>query len=79
MILLLFVLEIQAASHTPVQFDGIEYIRIGSYKKKLREFAEKERELWRVFDKVPFEQQAATENSSVEEVLQLLDYPAYLS
>jgi ATP-dependent DNA helicase RecG len=71
------ILEIQAASHTPVQFDGIEYIRVGSYKKKLREFAEKERELWRVFDKTPFEQQAATENSSVEEVLQLLDYPAY--
>ncbi|MEZ8847085.1 ATP-binding protein [Vibrio cyclitrophicus] len=71
------ILEIQAASHTPVQFDGIEYIRVGSYKKKLREFAEKERELWRVFDKVPFEQQAATENSSAEEVLQLLDYPAY--
>jgi predicted HTH transcriptional regulator len=71
------ILEIQAASHTPVQFDGIEYIRIGSYKKKLREFAEKERELWRVFDKVPFEQQAATENSSAEDVLHLLDYPAY--
>lgn len=71
------ILEIQAASHTPVQFDGIEYIRVGSYKKKLREFAEKERELWRVFDKVPFEQQAATENSSAEEVLKLLDYPAY--
>ncbi|MDH5938663.1 ATP-binding protein [Vibrio splendidus] len=67
------ILEIQAASHTPVQFDGSEYIRVGSYKKKLREFAEKERELWRVFDKVPFEQQAATENSSAEEVLQLLD------
>ena len=71
------ILEIQAASHTPVQFDGIEYIRIGSYKKKLREFAEKERALWRVFDKVPFEKQYATNNSSAEEVLQLLDYPAY--
>ena len=71
------ILEIQAASHTPVQFDGIEYIRVGSYKKKLREFAEKERALWRVFDKIPFEQQAATENTSAEEVLKLLDYPAY--
>lgn len=71
------ILEIQAASHTPVQFDGVEYIRVGSYKKKLREFAEKERALWRVFDKIPFEQQAATENSSAEDVLKLLDYPAY--
>ena len=71
------ILEIQAATNTPVQFDGTEYIRIGSYKKKLREFPEKERELWRVFDRVPFEQQAALERVSVEEILKLLDYPAY--
>ncbi len=71
------ILEIQAATHTPVQFDGIEYVRIGSYKKKLREFAEKERELWRVFDRKPFELQMAAENISVEQVLKLLDYPAY--
>ncbi|HIJ48859.1 MAG TPA: ATP-binding protein, partial [Gammaproteobacteria bacterium] len=56
------ILEIQAASHTPVQFDGIEYIRVGSYKKRLREFAEKERALWRVFDQVSFERQLAAEN-----------------
>ena len=71
------ILEIQAASHTPIRFDGTEYIRVGSYKKKLREFAEKERALWRVFDKTPFEKLAATENSTSDEVLQLLDYPAY--
>ncbi len=71
------ILEIQAASHTPVQFDGVEYIRVGSYKKKLREFAEKERALWRVFDLVPFEQQMAAENIMVEDVLKLLDYSAY--
>lgn len=71
------ILEIQAATHTPVQFDGTEFIRVGSYKKKLRDFAEKERDLWRVFDKTPFERQMATENTSAEEVLKLLDYPAY--
>ncbi len=71
------ILEVQAATHTPVQFDGTEYIRVGSYKKKLRDFAEKERGLWRVFDRTPFERQMATENSSAEDVLKLLDYPAY--
>jgi ATP-dependent DNA helicase RecG len=71
------ILEVQAASHTPVQFDGVEYIRVGSYKKKLREFAEKERALWRVFDRVPFEQKMAAENIKVEGVLKLLDYSAY--
>ena len=71
------ILEIPAASHRPVQFDGVEYIRVGSYKKRLKEFPEKERELWRVFDRVPFEQQMAAENVSAEQVLKLLDYPAY--
>jgi len=71
------VLEIQAAAHTPVQFEGVEYIRVGSYKKKLREFPEKERELWRVFDRVPFEQQFAAQNLDAGRVLKLLDYPAY--
>lgn len=71
------ILEVQAASHTPVQFDGVEYIRVGSYKKKLREFPEKERALWRVFDRVSFEQQLAAQNLGVDQVLKLLNYPAY--
>ncbi len=71
------ILEIQAASHTPVQFDGVEFIRVGSYKKKLREFPEKERALWRAFDRVPFERQMAAKAVDEDEVLKLLDYPAY--
>ncbi len=71
------ILEIAAANHTPVQFDGIEYIRVGSYKKKLREFPEKERALWHVFDSTPFEQQLAAEHLAGDAVLKLLDYPAY--
>ena len=71
------ILEIQASVHSPVQFDGVEYIRVGSYKKKLREFPELERKLWRVFDNTPFERQMAKSNISVEDVLKLLDYPAY--
>lgn len=70
-------LEIQAASHTPVQFNGIEKIRIGSYTKSLRETPEKERQLWRIFDTTPFEQQIAADNLSSEQILKLLDYPAY--
>ncbi|MBX9900619.1 MAG: putative DNA binding domain-containing protein [Burkholderiaceae bacterium] len=71
------ILEIAAANHTPVQFDGVEYIRIGSYKKKLKDFPVKERELWRTFDRVPFEQQMALTNAGSEEVFKLLDYPSY--
>ena len=50
-------LEIGAAFRHPVQFKNIEYIRIGSYKKKLKDYPEKERELWRVFDNTPFEKE----------------------
>lgn len=71
------ILEIHPASHEPVQFDRTEYIRVGSYKKKLRDFPEKERELWRVFDRVPFEKQCAAQNLDADKVLKLLDYPAY--
>ncbi|MFH0785049.1 MAG: ATP-binding protein [Pseudomonadota bacterium] len=70
-------LEIGAAFRHPVQFKNTEFIRVGSSKKKLKDFPEKERELWRVFDRTPFEREIAAENVSVEEVLKLLDYPAY--
>jgi len=71
------ILEIAAANHTPVQFDGTEYIRIGSYKKKLRDHSAKERELWRAFDQIPFERRLAAENQSSDQVLKKLDYPSY--
>ncbi|MEQ6340942.1 MAG: putative DNA binding domain-containing protein [Gammaproteobacteria bacterium] len=70
-------LEISAASRHPVQFKNNEFIRIGSYKKKLKEFPEKARELWRIFDRTPFELEIAAENISSDDVLRLLDYPAY--
>ncbi len=72
-------LEISAAFRHPVQFEGIEYIRIGSYKKKLKDHPEKERELWRIFDRIPFEREIAAENLLAEDVLKLLDYPNYFS
>ncbi|MBU0465194.1 MAG: ATP-binding protein, partial [Proteobacteria bacterium] len=53
------ILEISAAFRHPVQFKNTEFIRIGSYKKKLKDFPEKERALWRVFDKNPFEREIA--------------------
>ena len=70
-------LEIRAAFRHPVRFKGTEFIRVGSYKKKLKDFPEKERELWRVFDRMPFEKEIAAENIPTEQVLKLLDYSAY--
>lgn len=70
-------LEISPAFRHPVQFKGNEFIRIGSYKKRLKDFPEKERTLWRVFDQIPFEKEIAAENINAESLLKLLDYPAY--
>ena len=40
--------EVQAANSTPVRFSGEAFIRVGSYKKKLKDFPEKERKLWQM-------------------------------
>jgi len=70
-------LEIDATFKHPVQFQKQEYIRIGSYKKKLKDFPEKERDLWRCLDRTPFENQITMEQLDIDEVMKLLDYPAY--
>ena len=70
-------LEIEKAIEKPVQFSGIEYIRIGSYKKLLKEFPVKERDLWRKFDLSSYEDQIAKANMDESELLNLLDYPSY--
>ena len=71
------VLVISRAFRHPVQFTNVEYIRVGSYKKVLKDFQEKERALWRILDTVPFEMLAAAERLAADDVLGLLDYPSY--
>lgn len=70
-------LEVARAARHPVRFSGQEYIRVGSYQKKLKDFPEKERALWRIFDQTPFEEGVAAERVTGDEVLRLLDYPAF--
>jgi predicted HTH transcriptional regulator len=71
------VLEIERAVRQPVQFQGIEYIRVGSYKKPLKDYPEKERALWRLFDQTPFEVGLAAEHVTDEQVVQSIDYSRY--
>jgi len=70
-------LEINRAFTRPVQFMGCEYIRVGSYKKNIKDYPEKERALWRVFDTTPFEMLIAKDVLSGDDVLKLLSYPDY--
>ena len=73
----LVLFEIPPASHIPVRFGDNEYIRVGSYKKKLKEHPDKERALWGLFSKVHFEKELAVRSVTSDQVLSLLDYPAY--
>jgi predicted HTH transcriptional regulator len=71
------VLEICRAAGRPVRFSGQEFIRVGTYRRKLKDFPEKERALWRIFDRIPFEDGIALERADADDVLRLLDYPSY--
>lgn len=70
-------LEISRAYSAPVKFKSIDYIRIDSYKKKLKDYPDTERELWAIFSKKPFESLIAMENVSGDFVLRELDYASY--
>jgi predicted HTH transcriptional regulator len=71
------VFEIPAARHTPIRFKDTEFIRVGSYKKKLKDFPEKESALWALLREYRFEQDVARQDVDGGAVLTLLDYPAY--
>ena len=73
------VLEIHPAMSSPTAFKGCQYIRVGSHTKELLGHPEYARRLWRAFDELPFEQAVALEQLRIENVLDLLDYPAYYS
>ena len=71
------ILEIPRAHNKPTSFNGVESIRVGSCRQKLKEHPQLERDLWRVFDSTPFESLIAKEFVDSSEVLSLLDYPSY--
>jgi predicted HTH transcriptional regulator len=68
--------QIEASQNRPVAFKGVEYIRVGSYKKKLKEHPEKERKIWQKAKSISFEKEIAVKNISSDKVLELLDYPS---
>ncbi len=73
------VLVIPRAPHQPVRFDNEAYIRVGSHTRKLNDFPERERQLWRVSDRRTFEKGTAIERVQGSDVLRFLDYESYFS
>ncbi len=69
-------LEIPASTYQPVRFSGEEYCRIGSAKKKLRDYPETERQLWAAFRHQSFEEGVALAQLASDEILDLIDYPS---
>ncbi|MEX1027780.1 MAG: ATP-binding protein [Candidatus Paceibacterota bacterium] len=66
--------ETQPAHRTPVAFSGTEFIRVGSIKKKLKEYPDKERALWAIFSETPFEKGIAAKAVSSNDVLRLIEF-----
>jgi ATP-dependent DNA helicase RecG len=71
------VFSVQPCPDRPVSFRGIEYIRVGSYTKKLRDHPEKERALWAKASQLAFEREHAVRDVRTQEVLDLLDWQSY--
>ncbi len=71
------IIRIDPTIYKPVSFKDIEYIRVGSYKKKLRDHIEKARTIWKKCSKISFEIEISMKDVSGDDVLKLLDYPSY--
>lgn len=71
------IFEVPAAGYMPVRFSGEEFIRVGSYKKKLKDYPDKEKALWAFFRHETFETGLARRSATADEVLQLIDYPTF--
>ena len=65
------IFKVDATIDTPIKFKGEEFIRVGSYKKKLSEFPEKARKIWNKAKTKRFEKEIALGNLDSDTVLQL--------
>lgn len=71
------VLEIPAARQQPTKLGSIAYVRVGTSKKPLVGFPDREARLWRLLDTTPQELRAAAEDLTDIDATELLDYPSY--
>ena len=71
------ILEVQPCQSAPICWRGVAYIRVGSYKKPLKDFPPKESALWRIILQTRFEEDIAMSDLTTEDILRLLDFSAY--
>ena len=71
------IMIVHAALGRPVAFRKVEYIRVGSYTKKLIEYPEIQSRLWRRLQRGCFEDGTARRDLSAAQVVSLLDVSQY--
>lgn len=71
------IMIIDCAVQNPVKFMKTEYIRVGSYTKKLIDYPALQVRLWNHLQNKRYENSVAMENQSSSDVLRLLDYGVY--
>lgn len=74
---LISLFKVSAARNQPIYFMHQHFIRIGSIKRSLKDFPEKERKIWARNAPLLFERGLALEDVSEDDVLTLLDTQAY--
>jgi len=70
-------LIIYSAIHQTVKFKNVDYIRVGSYKKKLKDYPAMEAQLWHKINMARFERLLAKQDLQLLEALNFLDYSLY--
>lgn len=73
------IFKIDSAKKSPVKFDDVEFIRVGEYKKKLEEYPEKEKNLWKILNEIAFEDGIALDKVEEKDLWDLLEYTKYFS
>ena len=71
------ILIIYSATSFPVKFEKVDYIRIDSYTKKLKEYPMVEAQLWDRLKNIKFEDKSAITDLTINDAMQFLDYSVY--
>lgn len=74
---LISVFQIQAAYNQPTSFGSVDYVRIGSITRALKDFPEKEKKIWSKGPKQVFEKAISRQVTDASDIISLLDTQCY--
>ncbi len=74
---LISIFKIEATIGQPVSFNHVDYIRVGSITRTLKDFPAKEKKIWTKSSRQKFERIVSLEVETTDEIVKLLDTQAY--